>query len=73
MLRRQVLEGAIRLLFTTRDLSQVRGYVEKAWRKILSGRVSVQVSSAPTKALYCAELLTNQNVPWQKQMVCCYF
>jgi hypothetical protein len=69
MLRRQVLEGAIRLLFTTRDLSQVRGYVEKTWRKILSGRVSVQVSRSPVLCL----ITYKHNVPLQKQMVCCCF
>ena len=39
----KVLEATIRLLFTTKDLSQVRAYLEKTWRKILAGRVSIQV------------------------------
>ena len=38
----KMLEATIRVLFTTRDLSQVRRYLERTWRKILAGRVSVQ-------------------------------
>lgn len=38
----KVLEATIRILFTTKDLSQVKAYLERTWRKILAGRVSIQ-------------------------------
>ncbi|GAK63793.1 DNA polymerase zeta catalytic subunit [Moesziomyces antarcticus] len=38
----RMLEACIRLLFRTRDLSRVKSYLQRQWRKILEGRVSPQ-------------------------------
>ncbi|KAL6779569.1 POLZ1 [Auxenochlorella protothecoides x Auxenochlorella symbiontica] len=38
----KMMERSLRLLFTTKDLSQVKQYCERQWTKILSGRVSIQ-------------------------------
>ncbi|GAX80194.1 hypothetical protein CEUSTIGMA_g7632.t1 [Chlamydomonas eustigma] len=38
----KMLEQSLRLLFTCKDLSKVKSYVEQQWSKILSNRVSIQ-------------------------------
>ncbi|GMH43547.1 hypothetical protein BSKO_11469 [Bryopsis sp. KO-2023] len=38
----KMLERVIRILFTTKDISQVKGYLYRQWSKILSGRISLQ-------------------------------
>ncbi|BDA47990.1 probable DNA polymerase zeta catalytic subunit [Coccomyxa sp. Obi] len=37
----KMLERSLRILFTSKDVSQVKEYVERQWTKILSGRVSL--------------------------------
>ncbi len=39
----KVLEGSLRALFASRDLSLVKSYCTREWAKILAGRVSIQV------------------------------
>jgi hypothetical protein len=41
-----MLEAALRILFTNKDLSAVKDYCTRQWAKILSNRVSVQVGRA---------------------------
>ncbi|DBA81937.1 hypothetical protein WJX77_000726 [Trebouxia sp. C0004] len=38
----KTMERSLRLLFATRDLSEVKEYLERQWHKILANRVSVQ-------------------------------
>ena len=38
----KLLEQSLRMLFSGRDLSVVKAYVEAQWTKILSNRVSIQ-------------------------------
>lgn len=38
----RMLEACIRILFRSRDLSLVKSYLQRQWRKILEGRVSAQ-------------------------------
>ncbi|KAJ9477968.1 DNA polymerase zeta catalytic subunit [Pseudozyma hubeiensis] len=38
----RMLEACIRILFRSRDLSLVKSYLQRQWRKILEGRVSPQ-------------------------------
>lgn len=38
----KIMEQAVRLLFRSDDLSRVKRYLRRQWRKILSGRVSIQ-------------------------------
>lgn len=38
----RMLEACIRILFRSRDLSTVKSYLQRQWRKILEGRVSPQ-------------------------------
>ena len=38
----KLMERSLRILFATKDLSQVKEYLEGQWLKILTGRVSVQ-------------------------------
>ena len=38
----QVLEKSLRLLFSSRDLSQVKTYVQRQCSKLLDGHVSIQ-------------------------------
>ncbi|CAD7703703.1 unnamed protein product [Ostreobium quekettii] len=38
----KILERTLRILFTTKDLSQVKSYLCRQWSKILSGRVALQ-------------------------------
>eukprot|EP00124_Ichthyophonus_hoferi_P001392 Ihof_evm5s71 gene=Ihof_evmTU5s71 len=38
----KILEKALKVLFDTRNLSDVKSYVQRQWRKIQEGRVSVQ-------------------------------
>lgn len=38
----KTMERSLRLLFATRDLSEVKQYLERQWHKILANRVSVQ-------------------------------
>ena len=38
----QILEKMLRTLFETRDLSRVKGYVQRQFQKIVSGRVNIQ-------------------------------
>ncbi|PWY98545.1 putative catalytic subunit of DNA polymerase zeta UPR-1 [Testicularia cyperi] len=38
----RMLEASIRILFRSRDLSAVKKYLQRQWRKILEGRVSPQ-------------------------------
>lgn len=40
----KMLEASLRLLFMTKDLSAVKDYATRQWAKMLSNRVSVQVS-----------------------------
>ena len=37
----KMLEKVLRLLFTTRDLSQVKGYLYRQWTRILTDRAAV--------------------------------
>lgn len=37
----KMMEAVLRLLFTTKDLSQVKAYCQRQWGKIMAGRVSV--------------------------------
>ena len=37
-----LLMQSLRMLFTSKDLSKVKAYVEAQWTKILSNRVSIQ-------------------------------
>ncbi len=38
----RIQEACLRILFRTRDLSQVKGFLQRQWRKILEGRINVQ-------------------------------
>ncbi|KAK9818869.1 hypothetical protein WJX74_003598 [Apatococcus lobatus] len=38
----KIMERCLRILFATRDLSQVKAYLERQWSKILANRVSIQ-------------------------------
>lgn len=37
----KMLEKVLRLLFTTKDLSQVKGYLYRQWTRILTDRAAV--------------------------------
>lgn len=37
----KILEKALRIVFDTRDLSEVRAYLERQWTKIVSHRVAI--------------------------------
>ena len=37
-----MMERTIRMLFTTKNVSLVKSYLQRQWKKILAGRVSVQ-------------------------------
>ncbi|MCO5554979.1 hypothetical protein L7F22_008518 [Adiantum nelumboides] len=36
----KTLEKSLRILFETRDISQVKAYLQRQWGKIISGRIS---------------------------------
>ncbi len=38
----KIVEQALRILFTSADVSLVRNYVERQWKRIISGRVSIK-------------------------------
>lgn len=38
----KIVEKSLKILFTDKDLTQVRAYLERQWGKILSGRVSIK-------------------------------
>lgn len=38
----KMMERSLRILFSTKDVSLVKSYLERQWTKILSGRVSIQ-------------------------------
>ncbi|KAK9829480.1 hypothetical protein WJX72_006119 [[Myrmecia] bisecta] len=38
----KMMERSLRLLFNTRDLSEVKSYLERQWSKILANRISIQ-------------------------------
>ncbi len=42
----KTMEKSVRILFETKDLSEIKSYLQRQWAKILSGRVSVQVCAA---------------------------
>lgn len=44
----KMLESCLRILFSSKDLSAVKDYCTRQWSKILSNRVSVQVTVAAT-------------------------
>lgn len=37
----QILEKSLKLLFTTKDMSQVKAYVQRQFSKVLEGRVDL--------------------------------
>jgi hypothetical protein len=50
----KTMEQAVRLLFRSDDLSRVKRYLRRQWRKILSGRVSIQ------DFIFCKEVLSSR-------------
>lgn len=50
-----MLEGVLRLLFASKDLSAVKEYVTGQWAKILANRVSIQ-ARAPPHAAHAADI-----------------
>ena len=38
----RIQEACLRILFRTRDLSQVKSFLQRQWRKIMEGRVNIQ-------------------------------
>lgn len=49
----KMLEKVLRLLFTTKDLSQVKGYLYRQWTRILTDRAAVGDFIFAKEVFYC--------------------